>query len=588
MGETIHQIVRQAQTNYTSGTVKIGKYVDISIYEIIETITAYLNSKHITGDKDSLGRDKPFFNIVTAAVNVWYRATDLDRKDMILRTDKGRNELAAFLASIFLQKWMKKNRFGVFLNHWGRTLAQYGSAIVKFVEKGEKLICQVLSWNRVIIDPIDFEAQPVIEQIYKTPAQLRRMEEYDQEMVDQLIEAKTTRRNLNNENVDNLDEFIELYQVDGELPIALLKEPDKRKDKDWKQYVQQFHVISFMADEEGKFKDFTLYKGKSKPMHLKTDLIEESGRSIAIGAVEHLFDPQWMVNHSKKAVKDTLDIASKLLLQSADPSFKDKNLIDAVETGNIFTHEPNKPLTQINTAKPDVVSMENFGNSWMVNGKDITSTPDALRGNTLPSGTPYSLGAYLGEQGSSLFEIMTENKALSVEEMLRVWIIPHLKKTMLNNKDELKAELTDRQIEFIDAIYIPKEAVKRFNDATKEKILSGVPVSPFNRANAEMQIKNEVATMGKTRTFTPDDLNWKEVFKDFEWEVDVGITNESSDKKTLLASLSSIIQVIGRLNKGVLRDKLLGQVGAVSPLELGGAPAVEPEVNEALKTLIPT
>src|SRR3990167_6599860 len=258
MGETIHQIVRQAQTNYTSGTVKIGKYVDISIYEIIETITAYLNSKHITGDKDSLGRDKPFFNIITAAVNVWYRATDLDRKDMILRADKSGNELAAFVASIFLQKWIKKNRFGVFLNHSARTLAQYGSAIVKFVEKGEKLICQVLSWNRVIIDPIDFEAQPVIEQIYKTPAQLRRMEEYDQEMVDQLIEAKTTRRNLNNENVDNFDEFIELYQVDGELPVALLKELDKRKDKDWKQYVQQFHVISFMADEERKFKDFTL------------------------------------------------------------------------------------------------------------------------------------------------------------------------------------------------------------------------------------------------------------------------------------------------------------------------------------------
>src|SRR3990167_6481442 len=345
MGETIHQIVRQAQTNYTSGTVKIGKYVDISIYEIIETITAYLNSKHITGDKDSLGRDKPFFNIITAAVNVWYRATDLDRKDMILRADKSGNELAAFLASIFLQKWMKKNRFGVFLNRWGRTLAQYGSAIVKFVEKGEKLICQVLSWNRVIIDPIDFEAQPIIEQIYKTPAQLRRMEEYD----------------------------------------------------------QQFHVISFVAEEEGKFKDFTLYKGKSKLMHLKTDFIEEPSRSIAIGAVEHLFINQWMVNHSKKATKDTLDITSKLILQSADPAFKDKNLIDAIETGSIFTHEPNKSLTQVNTAKPDVVSMENFGNSWMINGKDITSTPDALRGNTLPSGTPYSLGAYLGEQGSSLF-----------------------------------------------------------------------------------------------------------------------------------------------------------------------------------------
>ena len=70
MEDSIHEIVREAIQNYTQGTTKLGKYVEKSMYETVERIDAYLNSKFMDGDKDSLGRDKPFFNIVTAATNI--------------------------------------------------------------------------------------------------------------------------------------------------------------------------------------------------------------------------------------------------------------------------------------------------------------------------------------------------------------------------------------------------------------------------------------------------------------------------------------------------------------------------------------
>ena len=76
--ETIQSLVRKAEENYLSGTVKLGEHVDWSMHDTIERIYAYLNSKHISGPTDSLKRPKPFFNIVTAAVNIWYRATDIE------------------------------------------------------------------------------------------------------------------------------------------------------------------------------------------------------------------------------------------------------------------------------------------------------------------------------------------------------------------------------------------------------------------------------------------------------------------------------------------------------------------------------
>src|SRR3990167_11299487 len=110
---TIYEILRNAETNYKQGTTSLGEHVQWSMRETIERTIAYLNSKHLTGDKDSLGRDKPFYNIVSSAVNIWYRATDLDRKDIVVIPSKTTDVGLAFVATVHLQEWMKKARFGV-------------------------------------------------------------------------------------------------------------------------------------------------------------------------------------------------------------------------------------------------------------------------------------------------------------------------------------------------------------------------------------------------------------------------------------------------------------------------------------------
>jgi hypothetical protein len=92
--------------------------------ENINKIEAYINSKHISGDTDSMGREKPFFNIVTGIVNIWFRATDIDRKNIRIKSTKAEDTIMAFLGTVHLNQWMRKANFGVFLNDWGRTLAR--------------------------------------------------------------------------------------------------------------------------------------------------------------------------------------------------------------------------------------------------------------------------------------------------------------------------------------------------------------------------------------------------------------------------------------------------------------------------------
>ena len=86
--DNIYAITRKMENDYIFGTTKFSKYVTLSQYETVSRIDAYANSKHISGDKDSMGRDKPFFNICTASENIWYRATDIDRKNIKIEADK--------------------------------------------------------------------------------------------------------------------------------------------------------------------------------------------------------------------------------------------------------------------------------------------------------------------------------------------------------------------------------------------------------------------------------------------------------------------------------------------------------------------
>lgn len=573
--DKLSSIVRKYEDDYISGVTTNSKYVERSMYEDIQKIEAYVNSKHTTGDKDALEREKPFFNIVTAAENIWFRATDIDRKNIRIKASSSEDVLLSYLATAKLNEWMNKENFGMFLNKWGRTLARYGSAVVKFVPKDGKLHCNVVPWNRLIVDTVDFNNNIVIEILELTEAQLRRREGYDKEMVDALCEAKTSRTNLDRQKKDNKDDYIKLYEIHGELPLSYLT--NKESDED--TYVQQMHVLSFVAGKnKGEFDDYTLISGREKKNpYMITHLIEEDGQTLAIGAVQHLFEAQWMMNHSIKAMKDQLDLASKLIFQTSDGNFVGQNALTAIETGDIMIHSPNEPLTQLQNNSHDITAIQNFASQWKMLAQEITSTPDAIAGNTMPSGTAYRQVAILNQESHSLFEIMTENKGLYIEEMLREYVIPYIK-TQLDTTEEVVVTLGNYGIDKINSIFLKEEGARISNRYVKEKLLEGeIPEQPDMNA-IQQNIQDTLDVQGNERFITPGDVpsdTWKKLFKDFEWKVIVEVTPENTDKEATLTTFNTVLQTIAS-NPMILQDpnakllfnKILEETGRISPVEI--------------------
>lgn len=573
----IGELVRELEQDFISGYTQTSKYVEESLFDDINKIEAYLNSKHTSGETDSLGREKPFFNICIAKKNITARATDIDRKHIIAKSESSKDLLASYLFTIYLQKWMNRTNFGLFLNNWGNYLAAYNSAIVKFIEKNGEMNSQVIPWNKLIVDVIDFDSNSVVEVLEVTPAQLKQNKAYDQEIVENLLLTLTAREGLDKTKKDTKNNYIKLYEIHGKFPLSYLT--GKKRDED--EFIQQMHVISFVAGKQrGEFDDFTLFSGREKKSpYMLTWLIPSINGSISLmGSVKSLFEAQWMINHSIKAIKDQLDVSSKIVFQTADPAFANTNAFKAIESGDILVwnkDNPNGQLTNLANNSHDITALQSFGQQWQILANDITTTPDILEGNNMPSGTAYRQAAIIQQEAHFNFELMMENKGLHLEKMFKEYITPHLLKQM-DTTEEISATLDTYGIDKIEKRFISNEAVKRFNYKAVEAVINKTEMPDMGQETA--QVKDELSMLGGQRFIKPSEIStktWKDIIDKFEPEIVYQITGENKDKQAVMTTLSSVFGVITQ-NPLVLQDpnarllfnKILGETNAISPIEL--------------------
>lgn len=575
--ESIQDIVLRQEDEFERGKTKISKYVTHSIGETIAKTDAAINSTFLHGDTDSKGRKKAYANITNAAVNIWFRATDIDRSNIKVRPTPG-NKLNALLATAVIQDWMRTSYFGQYLNNWGRVLARNGSAVTKFTRKGKELVVETVSWSKIICDPVDFYNNPVSEKLFLTEQELvERIEthKYDKDQVYAMLDAKQARETQDGQNKDDNSEFYEIYETHGKLSLEYLT----GKEEDRYTYVYQMHVHTTVGSGKD-IEKFDLYKGRERTFpYVLSHLLEEDGRTLAIGAAENLFQAQWMMNKSAKQINDQLDFASKQFYQTTDPQFLGTNAIDDLNTGHVFITSQGGQISQVNTQATEIASNLNNAQFWKGLGNELNGISEAMLGAAPKSGTAWRQTEAVLNENYSLFEVMTENKCLALEEMFRTHIIPWIKDTKLNTSDEIVAVLDSYDIEWIDTKYLNSVKTQLQIDAL---LKNDVKLDENGQLDfgidAELEeVMQAVQENGNLRAFKPSmitDKQWKEQLKDLEWDLEIDITGESKNIQEVLTTVNTALQIM--MNPGYMQNpdaqklvsKALELSGTLSPLEL--------------------
>ena len=543
--------------------------LNFSQKERIRMIEFYSNSRYLNGQKDELGRDKPFKQISNAVVDTENAAKDIDTKDITITSDDPNHYTESMLMSKDIYQWMKTANFAKTLNKMIDTDSRYGSLLVKkvMVERDgkEDIDIQIPEWKNVITDQVDIINSPIIEVHYMTASQIMRKDGWHkdkvQEAVRMLGKEKSTKR-------------IPVFEVRGDFPKYYIDMMDggteDSADLTSTDFSYQLYYIAGAADSFEKGVSSISFTDKLIPLYWEDDTErvykykarkERSGRAFGVGVVEEGEEAQVGTNDAVLKQQRAMEYTTKVIGQSASKKLKGRNMLTETDDGQILEHEDGKPITALNLLPSGGLNQYiELQNQWYDQFEKTTAAYSAQRGETPPSGTPFRLQATMLQQSSSVFQKLQEDMGIFINEIFTDWILP-FKAKQLNQEHILAHEFSPNELRDIDKNFATHTA----NQKAIDLILSGKIVDS-EQYQAFLDGADSFIKGTKEKRFIKIP---KDYYKNMTAKISINITGESKNKAAILESLTSILSTYAS-NPAIASDPVANEI-FMRLVELSGA-----------------
>lgn len=508
--------------------------------EVIKYVTFNSLSEFVDGNLDEQGRIKPYYNITRYRLNTAVKATEFDVKDFQAEADHNNYFLQSMLIGKEAYQWAKEINFSKTLNEFTKRRAEYGSALVKITETDGQLFFDIPYWQNMLFDPANKDGVK-IEVHDMTKAKLfEKRDVWDKEAVEDILE------DIDESDVDS----VKIYEVEGIFPNDLM-------EKGKEGYSLQLHYVYLDEDVKEKI----LYSEElKKSRYYQLDWEEVPNSALGRGVVEEGFQSQNWTNIAKAQESIMMELGSKLVLKSSDPTIADQNL-SYIDVGQIIQ---TTDLQQVDLTPRVIEQLEKLFNSWENQYEKATNTFNAVTGEQLPSNTPLGSVQIQANQASSHFDFKREEAGIFWQEIFNEIVSPFLIKR-IKSKELLTSEFTNNELKFIDNLFATSYANDKLFEADEPTL--------------EMQLKamteaqGQLNQYGNKRTIKlPKDF-WKNYKAKFTWHT----TNEMRNKTATLQNLNGILTLVGS-NPAILQDpalkdlfsKMIEVAGlGLSPVSLG-------------------
>lgn len=550
--------------------------------EIIKTVEFYSVDQYLSGDKDALGRDKPFINHGNSRVRVAKTATDIDVKDIRYEPDSLTYSVQAMLINHELYKYLKESNFSLTLNDMGETRPKYGHVLVKKYDDGEGMEIEVVDWVNVDFNPSCMLDAPIAEHHYMQPSELlKKADVWNQ--YDSIEDVIAVHSKANK----NKPVAIEIIEVTGEFPTSF--DPDNKEtestDTKFKSYCFYIAVVNK--------KKYLLHKEEIKSIDDKYKALawQKIGDGFGRGVWEEGFQSQVWINDQYIQMKNALDLSGKVFTKGTVKGIG--NAIVGVDTGHHFELKANDTMEAFQLSTAMMPQFENLIRLFGEEYNRISSTYDANTGEQPPSGTPLGQTQILNQVANSPFQYQQEVWGIWLNEILNDWVYPYLKNKILKEHD-LVSDFTDEELDQID------EAIGNdfVNTQIAEMMFNRQDVTPESQAMMTEQARKELMKKnGKKR-----EIKIPKGFLDVEGKLTANITGELKNKGAMMQSMDSVFgKVISTFNPNTgkyaaLEDPTLSKIfkGIVemsgipfSSTQLGSPTGVQPTSMSAQATTAP-
>ena len=280
-----------------------------------------------------------------------------------------------------------------------------------------------------------------------------------------------------------------------------------------------------------------------------------------MGGVEALFEAQVWTTYDLIRIKGMLDIASKIIFQTTDRAFANRNKTMNLDNGEILIVEDGKRIEQIQTGSVNIALFEKSMMEWEEHAKSIGGAYDPTMGKEPTSGTPFASLQLQVQQGLSLHEYRKGKLAVFLDEIYQDWIIPYIAKE-ITNEQRFLSELDLEEMQAVAESMVASQT----NKMVLKMILSGQLVSPQDIELHKQMVRDEFMKGGNKKFIEI----LKNEFKDAPISVKLNIAGK---QKNLSAMVEKMVNVFKQIiaTPQVLDDprlaKIFNQILEASGLE---------------------
>lgn len=555
--ETIFKVIEDEISNYQNEKVQLSDGVSFSQFKLVKRIALYENQQYPKGKIDSQNNYKYWYDIITPRVNDEVKNIDFDRKNIILYSDSFEDRLAIYLSNLQLKNWLTKTGQGEKLNDAVEEFSAWGNVVWKKKKGGyDKMDLK----NFYVLNQTaeSLKESTVIERHTLSQSDLRAKENIWKNIDEVIKDCSNKEFSATKDSKESLttNPYYEIYERNGEVSKRVLNELKGLDGGSEDDYVLAKIIVAGVS-KKGKGTKYVLYAEELDEMpYREAHRGRYKGSWFREGMYQILFDCQTRANELGNQIARGLEWASKTIFRSGDSTFY-QNVLTDMRNGDILK---GRDFGQIEVRMQGLDQLMVDWNRNLQTADRLSNSYEVVRGETMPSNTPFRLGSMLDQNANKLFDFLRAKLALGFQSLIEDWILPELLK-------DLRAQ---KVIDLTNSEENLKDYYKMVVDAWYNRNLLYIPPHSPEMAQTIKEAKMEEIVKNKKAVVNIEKGFWD----NFKPRVRVVITGENVQLAGEMESLYSFIQLEA---DPVRRTALIEMAMSKKNIDISNLPKTPPQ-----------
>lgn len=418
--------------SYITTSIELSKDVKFSQYKLLNRIFKFRN-RDLSGSKinSDLSYDY-YFDIVSPRVDSEVKNLRFDTKHILVFSQNPRKDFAAvFISNASLKKWMSENGEDEKLKAAVEEFVSMGNIGFKKVSMGYEFV-DVLNTYITNQRAESVNDTDIIERHELTASQLKGMATWDQDAVDKVIKElgdNSFTATSETTPITSSNKRYEIFEFTGEVSEKEFNEVNYLPEgSEHKYFLAKIIVAGLRGDHRGN--KYTLFaeklKGDMSDHYVFAHRGRYEGRFWRVGMYELLFDHQIRANEIGNQLSRGLEWASRVIFRSGDSKIL-QNIRADLDNGDVVIADD---LQQVDVRMQNLDQLIADWNRLMADADRLSNSLEIVRGESLPSGTPFRMGMLMDQNAGKMFAYLRQKLTLPYKKVFKNWILPELVKDL--------------------------------------------------------------------------------------------------------------------------------------------------------------